>query len=324
LRHGPDQQSWVERVAADYENVRAAMSYALDNDFTLALRLVGRLTFFLYLRGGFAEARAWLDEILPRAEGQPQGLLGRAHECAAVIAFCTGDIAGQARHSDAAYAAFAAVDDEQGMADAIRERGRTASQAGDLGRANAIYTELAEHAERVGDRWNGAIALNNLGSTALQSGEWERAIELCGRSGALRREIGDEWGMALALCNVAFAEVQLGRLAVAATSLREALETSMRIDAKIVVGACLDVSVELAAARGRLREAARVAGAATRLQEELGSARDSFEGGFFEQAVEAVRQSLGADTAAVEIERGREFSLDEAATVALAATGDPD
>jgi predicted ATPase/class 3 adenylate cyclase len=324
LRHGPDQQLWVDRFAADYENVRAAMSYTLDGDFTLALRLVGRLTFFLYLRGGFAEARAWLDEILPRAEGRPQGLLGRAHECAAVIAFCTGDITGQARHSEAAYAAFVAVGDEQGIADAIRERGRTASQAGDIVRANAIYTELAEHAERVGDRWNGAIALNNLGSTALRSREWERAIELCGRSGALRREIGDEWGMALALCNVAFAEVRLGRLASAATSLREALEASMRIDAKIVVGACLDVSVELAAARGRLHESARVAGAATRLQEELGSARDSFEGGFFEQAVEALRESLGADTAAVEIERGRGFSLVDAAALALAATGDPD
>jgi predicted ATPase len=323
LRHGPEQQRWVDRFAADYDNVRAAMSYALDNDLRLALRLVGRLTFFLYLRGGFAEARAWLDEILPRADGQPQGLLGRAHECAAMIAFCTGDITGQVRHSDASYAAFAAAGDEQGMADAIRERGKAASQAGDIVRANAIFAELAEHAERVGDRWNGAIALNNLGSTAIQSEEWERAIELCGQSAALRREIGDEWGVALALCNVAFAEVRLGRLASAATSLREALETSTRIDAKIVVGSCLDVSVELAAARGRLHEATRVAGAATRLQEELGSTRDSFEGGFFERAVESLRASLGVEADA-ELQRGRELSLDDAAALALAATHEPD
>ena len=73
-------------MAADYDNVRAAMSFALEHDLTLALRLVGRLSFFLWLRGGFAEAKAWLDAILPRAAGQPQDLLGRAHECAAVIA----------------------------------------------------------------------------------------------------------------------------------------------------------------------------------------------------------------------------------------------
>ena len=126
LRHGPDQQQWVARVASDYDNVRAAMDFALEHDLTLALRLVGRLAFFVWLRGGFAEAKAWLDAILPRAAGQPQDLLGRAHECAATIADRIGDIEGQARHSDEAYAAFAAIGDEHGMADALRERGRTA------------------------------------------------------------------------------------------------------------------------------------------------------------------------------------------------------
>ena len=58
------------------------------------------------------------------------------------------------------------------MADALRERGKTASARGDAVRAKAIYTELAELAERIGDRWNGAIALNNLGYAASQSGDW--------------------------------------------------------------------------------------------------------------------------------------------------------
>jgi len=323
LRHGPDQQQWIERVATDYDNVRAAMSFALEHDLTLGLRLVGRIMFFLYLRGGFAEAREWLDAVLPRAAGQPQDLLGRAHVCAAVIAERTGDIAGQARHSDAAYAAFAAIGDEQGMADALRERGKTASARGDVVQQNAIYTELAELAERIGDRWNGAIALNNLGDAANQSGDWERAVELCGRSSALRRELGDEWGMALALCNVAFSELRLGRLTSAASSLRVALDTSMKTDAKTVVQFCLDLSAELAAARGKMHEAAHLAGAASRLQEELGAVRSSFEGGWFERAIESIRESLGAGADA-EIQRGRELSLDEAAAVALAATAEPD
>jgi predicted ATPase/class 3 adenylate cyclase len=322
LRHGPDQHDWVERVAADYDNVRAAMKFALERDLTLALRLVGPLSFFLWLRGGFAEGRAWLDAILPRAADQPPELLGRAHECAAVIAERIGDIAGQARHSAEAYAVFAAAGDEQGMADALRERGKTASASGDPVRSNAIYTELAELAERIGDRWNGAIALNNLGYTASQSGEWERAVELCSRSSVLRRELGDEWGTALALCNVVFAEIQLGRLSSAATNLRDALDTSMKIAAKTVVAFCLDLSVELALARGKLHDAARLAGAASRLQEELGSVRDSFEEGMFERTVESIRASLGAEADA-EIRRGWELSVDEATALALVATGDP-
>ena len=323
LRHGPDQQQWGERVAADYDNVRAAMSFALEQDLTLALRLVGQLGFFLWLRGGFAEAKAWVDAILPCAAGQPLGLLGGAHVCAALIAERIGDIAGQARHSDEAYAAFAAVGDEHGMADALRERGKTASASEDTVRANAIYAELAELAERIGDRWNGAIALNNIGSTAMQAGDWERVIELCGRSSVLRRELGDEWGMALALSNVAFAEVQLGRLSSAARSVRVALDTSMKVDAKTVVTACLDVSAALAAARGKMQEAALVAGAAWRLEKELGSVRQAFDQRVFDQVVESIRASLGADADA-EIQRGRELSLEEASAIALAATGDLD
>ena len=38
LRHGPDQQVWVERVAADYDNVRRAMSFALEHDLTTSKR----------------------------------------------------------------------------------------------------------------------------------------------------------------------------------------------------------------------------------------------------------------------------------------------
>ncbi len=322
LRRGPDQRQWGERVAADYDNVRAAMSFALEHDLTLALRLVGRLSFFVWQRGGFAEVEAWLDAILPRAAGQPLGLLGRAHECAAAIAERMGDIASQARHSDEAYAAFATAGDEQGIADALREQGKTASVRGEVERASAIYTELAELAERIGDRWSGAVALNNLGDLALQSGDWDRAVELCGRSSALRRELGDEWGTALALCNVAAAELRLGRLSAAATSLRDALEISLRIEAKTVTAFCLDLSVELAVARERMHEAARLAGAASGAQDELGSVRQAFDQNVFDQVVESIRTSLGAD-ADVEIRRGRELSLDEAAAVALAAIGDP-
>jgi hypothetical protein len=129
--------------------------------------------------------------------------------------------------------------------------------------------------------------------------------------------------MALALCNVVFAEIRLGRLSYAATSLHEALDSSMRTDAKTIVANCLDLSVELAAARGNVREAASLAGAASRLHQELGSVRESFEGGSFERTVESIRASLGPDTAAAEIRRGSELSVDEAAALADAATRTP-
>jgi predicted ATPase/class 3 adenylate cyclase len=324
LRHGPDQQEWGERVAADYDNARAAMNFALANAPEVAMRLLGRLAFFIWLRGGFAEGRAWVDAVLARAEGQPRELVGRVHECGAVIAERLGDIKAAARHADEAYAAFASVGDEHGMANALRERGKAASRAGDVARTAAILAELAELAERIGDRWNGAIALNNLGDLALQSGEWERVVELCGRSSILRRDLGDEWGMALALANVAIAELHLGRLSSAAASVRVALHASLKVDAKMVVEACLVTCMSIAAERGNVREAALLVGAIARLHEELGSIRDRFEDELLTRTVASIRASLGADAYAEAMQHGRELTLEEAAACALAATGDPD
>jgi predicted ATPase/class 3 adenylate cyclase len=324
LRHGPDQQEWGEHVEADYDNVRAAMNFALDRAPTLAMRLLGRIAFFLWLRGGFAEGRAWVDTALARAEGQPLELIGRVHECGAVITERLGDIEAEARHADEAYAAFAAVGDEHGMANALRERGKAASRVGDVTRTTAILVELAELAERIGDRWNGAIALNNLGDVALQSGDWAQVVELCGRSSILRRDLGDEWGMALALTNVAMAELQLDRLSSAAASVRVALEASVRVDAKMVVAACIDTSLLIAAALGNVREAALLAGASEHMYEELGSVRDRFESELVARTVASIRASLGEDAYADAVQYGREFTLEEAAACALAATGDLD
>jgi hypothetical protein len=210
------------------------------------------------------------------------------------------------------------------MADALRERGKTASASGDTTRGESIYTELAELAARIGDRWNGAIALNNIGDLALQSGDWERVVDFCGRSGELRRELGDEWGMALALCNVALAELKLGRISSAAKNLRLAVETSMKVDAKMVMAGCLEASAELALLRARIPEAARLMGAASRLQEDLGSVRNPNEQSWFEHVLESVRAALGSDVATGEIRRGWELSLDEAAGVALAVAANGD
>jgi predicted nucleic acid-binding protein len=146
-------------------------------------------------------------------------------------------------------------------------------------------------------------------------------VELCGRSSILRRDLGDEWGTALALCNVAIAELQLGRLSSAAASLRVALETSVKVDAKMVVAGCIDTSVLIAAALGNMREAALLAGASERLYEELGSIRDSFEAELFARTDPSIRASLGANAYTDAIQHGRELTLEEAAACALTATG---
>src|SRR5512133_3075059 len=180
IRRGPDQELWSERMAADYDNVRVAVAYALDSAPEIALRIVGSLPFFVWLRGGFREVRGWIDAALARGGGLDNRLVARVHEGGAAVSERLGDLGAAARHAENAYAASVAAGDEFGRANALRERANVAVGVGDLKRARETLTQWAERADRIGDPWNGAIALNNLGDLALQVGNWEEVVDLCG------------------------------------------------------------------------------------------------------------------------------------------------
>ena len=323
LRHGPDQDEWVDRIAEDYDNVRAAVRFGLQNAPEITAEIVGNLGFFFYLRGGLREARQWIAETLEHSEQLSSGLVGRMHECGALTGGISGDIEGATRHADAAYAAFVLAGDEQGLADALRERGKAAAAAQDDAAARAIYAELAALAERIGDRWNGAVALNNLGDLALQAGDWATTVALCTRSSEIRTGLGDRWGSALALTNVAIAKLQLGEFEDAAAILQRALRESLAAGAKMVVVMCIDTAIFFASSRRAHHEVAVLVGATDRIHEELGSARDELGQSWVLRDAEKSRAALGDDAFTANVARGTAMCLEDAANAALRALAEP-
>jgi predicted ATPase/class 3 adenylate cyclase len=105
IQHGADQREWADRIAAEYDNIRSAVEFGLVEAPEIALRIVGSIAFFVWLRGGFAEARRWVDEAL--AAGADASLLwrGRALLCGAVVAERQGDAAAATLYADEAFAA---------------------------------------------------------------------------------------------------------------------------------------------------------------------------------------------------------------------------
>ena len=322
IQHGADQHEWADRIADESDNLRAAVGFALGEAPEIALRLVASLAFFVWLRGGFTEVRTWVDEAL--AKGNSASLLwrGRALICGAVVADRQGDVEAATRYADEAFAVASAAGDGFGIASALRERGKAALHAGDRERSRGIYEELAGFAEEVGDAWNGAVALNNLGDLALHDGDWARAIELCGRSGEIRRDLGNRWGAALCLTNVALAQRQAGLLDDAARSLRQALEDSLAVDARMVFLPCFEVAAMLAADRGKPQEAATLLGAHDQLREELDTTIEDYERTLLERVEGAIRAGLGEEDFVGAFEHGRSLLMEDAAVLALALTTD--
>jgi predicted ATPase/class 3 adenylate cyclase len=62
---GPNQLQWLERLEAEHDNMRAALSWALErNEVEVALKLGGALSGFWLLRDYHSEGRRWLEEAL--------------------------------------------------------------------------------------------------------------------------------------------------------------------------------------------------------------------------------------------------------------------
>ena len=310
LRHGPDQQGWIERVAVDYDNVRAAMRFALAEAPGLALQIVGNISFFVGLRGGFAEARLWVEQSLDAGSREPAQLRAKALECGSVVAVRLGDLAAAQLYAEGSLEVYEAVGD--GL-----ELGKVAISLGDTERARARYEELLRLADEVGDPWNGAIALNNLGDLALHDGDWATTIELCGRSRELRLRMDDRWGAALALINIALAQMALGRIGDAGRSTRTALQENIEIGSTIGTSDALEAATLLAASAKEWTGTAVMLGMSARLADELGTTRDRYEEGEYRRAERETRAALGEPDFTVANQRGYGLSREEAIAQAV-------
>ena len=323
IRPGPDQLEWVHRVAADYDNIRSAVGFGLAEAPEIALRIIGSIAMFVWLRGGLTEARTWVDEAL--VAGVSASLLwrGRVLACGAIVADLQGDGDAAVRYADEAVAAASAAGDGFGVAWALLQRGNGAAGAGDNEHARAIYEKLSELADEDDDIAGiSAEALNNLGDLALYDGDWARVIELCGRSSEIRRGVGNLWGAAIGLLNVASAQREAGLLDDATHSLHQALEDSLAVDARRVLLNCFSAGAALAADRDKWHEAATLLGASAQLREELGMTLEDYERSLLEAVERKTRALLGDADFARAFEHGHFLLLEEAAALALALTSE--
>ena len=67
---GADDATWLDRLKQDHDNMRAALSWAIEQEeATLALRVGGALRWFWYMEGYYGEGRRWLEAALGKNWG---------------------------------------------------------------------------------------------------------------------------------------------------------------------------------------------------------------------------------------------------------------
>jgi predicted ATPase/class 3 adenylate cyclase/DNA-binding CsgD family transcriptional regulator len=264
LLKGATQERWLARLDAEYDNLRAALSWIQNQkQVERGLRLASALWRFWYIRGYYSEGRAQLGAVLSQAgavEPAPEDAIltaarARALHGAGVLAWGQGDYGTATAYSQESLALHQALKDPAGQANALNTLGLVARSQGDFPHARTLHTESLTLRRRLGDQWGVANALLNLGVVAWNQAAYAEARRILEESLVLDRAQGDRWGSAVVLDNLGMVLRSQGDLPRARTLLEESLAIRRALGDRWGIASALQHLAGVAQAQGNAEEA---------------------------------------------------------------------
>jgi predicted ATPase/DNA-binding CsgD family transcriptional regulator len=267
------QALWLEWLDLEQENLRAALTWSLDNgEAEVALRLAGALWRFWYMRGYLTEGRRWLDRVLAADCGAPTTARARALAGAGILACYQSNQARAVTLCSESRAICLALGDRNGVATALTGLALVARMGGDYPAASSLYREILGIQRDLGDTWGVAYALTYLGIAAAMHGDTAEARRPIEEGLALFRQSGDQIGTARAL--TIFSEIARteGDVPAAHASATEALAIMRELGDRVGATRALFHLAEVASLRSDHAEARRLHGECALALCELGDA----------------------------------------------------
>jgi predicted ATPase/DNA-binding CsgD family transcriptional regulator len=254
-------REWLERVDAEHNNIRAALTWYRDHDPPTALRLAASMAAFWSLRGHHTEGRQRLVELL--------ALISRA----SVIRVSALNGAGWLALDQGDYAEASSLFAESiGLAQALGDTVGEGIATVYLGRCKLSSLQIAEAVPDVqratallshaGDRPAMALTIFYSALAALLTGRLEAACDLFARCAADAAGLGLEPLTARARAMLSYPLLDLGNMAAARGALAEGIPLAADVGDRWFVQIGLGACIGLAAGTGRPRLALRLAGVA--------------------------------------------------------------
>jgi predicted ATPase/class 3 adenylate cyclase len=174
---GPEAATWLERLEAEHDNLRAALSWSLaqEEEVELGLRLAGALWRFWYLRGYYSEGRRWLENALA-VDGRSSAARLKALKAVGWLADDQGDIDRAVEAAEEGLRLSAEAETQKGAAAPfLRILGSAAYVRRDYERATQLFEESLALSHEVGDEHGVASSLHQLGNVLSDKGDYQRA-----------------------------------------------------------------------------------------------------------------------------------------------------
>ncbi len=221
---GSKQKMWLDRLAVEHDNLRAALGWTQEQGETeRGLQVAATLWRFWLAHGRLSEGRDWLEKLLTDSPGAPTAIRAHALHGAGTLARVQGNYVRARALFDESMVLYRDQKDTRGCARVLNDLGSVAYHQGDYAGARALYAESLTLQQELDDTVGIANALGNLGNVAFEQGDYMQARTLLEKGLTLRRELGDTRGIAYSLSNLGGVTINLGDYEQARAWLEESL-----------------------------------------------------------------------------------------------------
>jgi predicted ATPase/transcriptional regulator with XRE-family HTH domain len=257
---GSAQVEWLDRVRADLESHRCALTWLIERDrHAEAAGIAWALMFYWLIRGHAAEGRGWYERILSAASLSPGARL-RAQVGAAIMCYWQGD---HGRARDGATGALALAregDDAEMIAQAEHLLGHVEYALGNLDAAGDRFVRSLTEFQRLDAAWGIGLSSTGLAQVALAAGDANRAEQLLDEAAPALRHAGP-WFLSLGCYIRAILAVRRGDAVGALLVVRENLSRIRDLQDKVALFYSLVPLAAAAAAIGADAWTGRILGA---------------------------------------------------------------
>jgi len=230
---GPGQEVWLGRLAADWDNLRAALEWSLSSGHEgIALRICGSIWRFWSTRGLATEGRSWIQQTLDVTESDRT-----RHRVEAL--FGAGYLAEDQNDLDVALDWFQSsldlaeeIGDVKGAAMALIGLGTVHTDRQGYARVLQLQTRAKAIAEDAGERRIAGVALGNMGAVHYYQGRYKESEECWEQCRTIVASLHDVQGEALITSNLGALALDRGDLERAQQILGQSLTLQRRLGDK--------------------------------------------------------------------------------------------
>jgi predicted ATPase/class 3 adenylate cyclase len=231
---GPRHAIWIQRMEDEFDNLRAAIRWALDSgrgDEALHLcYVIGR---YWYI-GDLSEGRLWLEQALAFRESSNQIAQAEGLFRAGELAYRMGDLGLALPYLEESLVIARALGYDRLVASALLYLASVIGYKGDTAREEDLLEESLAVFQKLGDQRWVSVALLVLGTHSSDNkGDYLQAKQYYEQSLALSQEAGENWVMTASLHNLGWLNYIQGDIEAAQPLFEKAVNNMRQLRSKL-------------------------------------------------------------------------------------------